>query len=107
MADLSSLRESGLDVALLGVIVAGIGASAGIVSGSADATPSLVRFFQVPAGTTPPAALPQDRALLLLTDPRTADAAAGGVGSSGGIGPVLVVAGALLVALGLFIYRAN
>ena len=107
MADLSSVRGSGLDVALLGVIVAGIGASAGIVSGSAGATPSFVRFFQVPEGTTYPAALPQDKALLLLTDPRTADAAAGGVGSSGGVGPVLVAAGAVLVALGLVTWRAE
>ncbi|MXR42712.1 hypothetical protein GRX01_15365 [Halobaculum sp. WSA2] len=107
MIDLSSVRESGLDVVLLGVLVAGIGASAGIVSGSASATPSFVRFFQVPKGTTYPAALPQDKALLLLTDPRTADAAAGGVGSSGGIGPVLVAVGVMLVALGLFLWRGE
>lgn len=107
MVDLSSVRGTGLDVALLGVLVAGVGASAGIVSGSTGATPSLVRFFQVPAGTTYPAALPQDKALLLLTDPRTADAASGGVGSSGGVGPAMVGAGAVLVALGLFLWRAD
>lgn len=107
MVDLSSVRESGLDVVLLGVIVAGIGTSAGVVSGSASATPSLVRFLQVPKGTTYPAALPQDKALLLLTDPRTADAAAGGGGSSGGIGPVLIAAGVMLVALGVFLWRAE
>jgi len=107
MVHVSSVRESGLDVDLLGVFVAGNGTSAEVVSGSANATPSLLRFFQVPTGTTYPAALPQDKALLLLTDPRTADAAAGGVESSGGIGLVLVATGETLVALGLFLWRAE
>ncbi|WP_435063841.1 hypothetical protein [Halobaculum sp. EA56] len=105
MTTLPTPRGNGLDIALLGVIVAGLGTYAGVVTGSADATPSLVRFFQVPAGTTYPATLPQDKALLLLTDPRTADAAAGGVGSSGGIGPVMIGIGAMLVVAGLLVWR--
>lgn len=97
---------SGLDIALLGAIVAGLGLSLGSVAGSADASPSFVRFFQVPADTTLAGVMPQDKALLLLTDPRTADAAAGASGSTGGLDVVLVGVGAVLIAAGIAVaYR--
>ncbi|SHH36034.1 hypothetical protein [Halobaculum gomorrense] len=98
---------NGLDIALLGVIAAGLGLSLGAVAGSAESSPSLIRFFQAPADATYPGVLPQDKALLLLTDPRTADAATGASGAagaadpSGGVELVLVGVGAVLIAVGL------
>lgn len=98
-----ALRGDRLDLVLLGGLVVGLGSSTRLFAGSAGAAPSLVRFFQVPPGTTYPAALPQDKALLLLTDPRTADAAAGGVAPSGGVGPFLVALGLAVAAAGLYL----
>ena len=99
--------DGGLDLVLLGAIIAGLGVYANVFSGSADASPSLVRFFQVSPDTTYTAVLPQDKALLLLTDPRTADAATGGVETTGSVGLVVVAIGVILVTTGLLVARAN
>ena len=105
--------ESGLDLVLLGAVVAGLGVYADAFADSTRATPSLVtRFLQIPPGTSPPAVLPQDRALLLMTDPRTADAATGGVASgsatgSSGAGLILVAVGVVLIASGVLLARSN
>ena len=100
-------RSRGFDLVLLGTLVAGLGLYARVLSGSTEASPSLLRFFQVPADTRFPAVLPQDKALLLLTDPRTADAAAGGVDPTGGIGVVLLAIGVVLVSMGLLTVRSS
>lgn len=100
-------RDGGLDLVLLGTMVAGLGVYAGVFSGSAGASPSLVRFLQVSPDTTYSAVLPQDKALLLLTDPRTADAATGGVETTGGFGIAFVAIGVVLVAVGLLTLRSN
>ena len=99
--------DGGLDLVLLGTILAGLGVYAGVFAGSADASPSLVRFFQVPPDATYSAVLPQDKALLLLTDPRTADAATGGVEPSGSAGITILAIGVVIVTTGLLIARAN
>lgn len=99
--------DGGLDLVLLGTIIAGLGVYAGVISGSAGASPSLVRFFQVSPDTTYSAVLPQDKALLLLTDPRTADAATGGVEPTGSVGLVFVAIGIVLVATGLLVAQSN
>lgn len=67
----TAARSSGLDVSLLGVIVAGVGFTLEYVTGAAGTSPHLIRFFDTPSGTTAPAVMPQDAALLLLTDPST------------------------------------
>lgn len=102
----AAARSSGLDISLLGVIVAGIGFSLEYVMDAAGTTPRLIRFFDKPPGTTYPAVMPQDAALLLLADPSTtASSATSGatpVVSLGDlptfvayVGLVLVVAGPL------------
>lgn len=67
----SAVKSSGLDISLLGVIVAGIGLTMDRLGSSSDTMPHLIRFFDVPPGRAHPAILPQDAALLLLTDPAT------------------------------------
>lgn len=64
-------RSSGLDVSLLGVIVTGFGLFLDRAADAAGTRPHLIRFFDKPPGTRYPAAMPQDKALLLLTDPAT------------------------------------
>lgn len=100
-------RESGLDLVLLGVIVVGLGVYADLFTGSSEATPSLVRFFQVLPDTTYPAVLPQDKALLLLTDPQTAEVATSSVEASSGVGAVLLGVGVVIVALGVLLSRST
>ena len=100
-------RDSGLDLVLLGALVVGLGAHANVFVASAGATPSLIRFSQVPPGASLPGVLPQDKALLLLADPRTADAATGGVGVTGDIGAVLVAVGAVVVATVFLMAESN
>lgn len=101
-----SARESGLDLVLLGVIIVGVGGCVDLFAGSSDATPSLVRFFQVVPDTTSPAVLPQVGALLLLTDPQTAEVATSSVAASGGVGAVLLGAGVVIVAVGVLLSRS-
>ena len=100
-------RDSGLDLVLLGALVAGLGVYANVIVDSAGATPSLVRFSQAPPDTSFPGVLPQDNALLLLADPRTADAATGGGGATGEVGFVLVAVGAVVVAAGFLMAESN
>lgn len=101
------LRDGGVDIALLGTLVAGLGAYAGVFRGSADASPSVLRFFQVSPDTTYAAVLPQDKALLLLTDPRTADAASGGVETVGGVGLSLIAIGVVLMVTGVLAVQSE
>lgn len=100
-------RESGLDLVLLGVIIVGLGVYADLFVGSSNATLSLVRLFQALPDTTYPAVLPQDRALLLLTGPQTAEAATSSVEASGGVGAVLFGGGIVIVALGVLLSRST
>lgn len=97
-------RSSGLDVSLLGMIVAGIGFTLDYVTGAAGTSPHLVRFFDKPAGTSYPAVMPQDAALLLLTDPSTTASrpiSGGATAISLGDLPVFVAyVGAVLVVAG-------
>lgn len=61
----------------------------------------------MPPESTYSAVLPQGKALLLLTDPRTTDAAAGGAEATGGVGIVFLAVGVVLVATGLPTARPN
>lgn len=100
----TAARSSGLDVSLLGVIVAGIGFSVEYVAGAAGTTPHLIRFFDKPPGTSYPAVMPQDAALLLLADPSTtgssATSGATPVISLGDLPTFLAYVGLVLVVLG-------
>lgn len=97
-------RASGLDVSLLGVIVAGVGASLDYVADAAGTTPHLVRFFDEPSGGGSPPGVPQDAALLLLADPSTTGSGtlSGGtpVLSLGTLPALLTFVGAVLVVAG-------
>jgi hypothetical protein len=64
-------RSSGLDISLLGVILAGIGVTLNYVADAAGSTPHIIRFFDASPDRSYPAMLPQDAALLLLSDPST------------------------------------
>lgn len=100
----SSSRSSGLDISLLGVIVAVLAFYAGNSQYFSGAVPNLIRFFEKPPGTSYPGVMPQDKALLLLTDPSTAASTGSAswplvaVPSDGWA--VLVYLGLLLVVLG-------
>lgn len=100
----SVARSSGLDVSLLGVIVAGVGLLVDRVADAAGTMPHLVRFFDVPADTQHPAVMPQDAALLLLTDPSTtaSRSVSGGeaVVAVGDVPTLLVALGAALIVAG-------
>lgn len=100
----AAARSSGLDVSLLGVIVAGVGAFLDSVLDAAGTSPHLIRFFDKPPGTDYPAVLPQDAALLLLTDPSTASSGtiSGGtqVASFGDLPTFVAYVGAVLVLAG-------
>lgn len=80
MESSTGARSSGLDVSLLGVIVTGVALSVHAFAGSGRVAPNLIRFFEVPPDTKHPAVMPQDKALILLSDPSTnpsAEVAAG------------------------------
>ncbi len=90
--------SDGLDVSLLGVIVAGVAYYAGGFADVPDTTPRLVRFADAGPGYVPVAAMPQESALLLLLGsggPGTAGPAATGSPWS-----LVVVAGLMLVVAG-------
>jgi len=98
------VRSSGLDISLLGVILAGFGVTLNVVTGAEADTPHLIRFFDVSPDRTYPAMLPQDAALLLLSDPSTAEtssqpASAGASVASLGHLPTLVIAAGLALVL--------
>lgn len=92
----STSRSSGLDISLLGAIVAILAFYAGNSSYFEGAAPHLIRFFDKPPGTTYPAVMPQDKALLLLADPST-------TASTGSTASIPIPAGgwALLMYVGL------
>lgn len=69
----------GLDVSVLGFIVAAVAFYAGRLGSAADVdSPNIIRFTDYPRGSAPPAVLPQDSALMLLTesDPSATESAA-------------------------------
>jgi hypothetical protein len=96
-------RPSGLDVTLLGLIAAIIGGYGRAISVPTDTSPHLIRFFSVSPDRTYSAVMPQDKALLLLSDPsldrprRTATDAAL---SLDGVWSLVFVAGLVLLVAG-------
>jgi hypothetical protein len=73
----------GLDVSVLGFIVAAVAFYAGRLGSAADVdSPNIIRFTDYPRGSAPPAVLPQDSALMLLTesDPSATESAASAAG---------------------------
>jgi hypothetical protein len=100
----NSDSTSPLDLTLLGVIAVIVGAYGRSMSVPADTTPHLIRFFSVSPDRTYPGVLPQDKALLLLTEPSatqaTGEAAAGAGGSMGGVWTLVALLGLLLVLAG-------
>jgi hypothetical protein len=96
-----SHRSSGLDVSLLGVVVAVVSFYAARFSTSAGTAPNLIRFFETSPGREYPAVLPQDKALLLLLEPSAASTdAVASSGAAGGIWSLLLVVGLLLILAG-------
>ncbi|MFB6107243.1 MAG: hypothetical protein ABEJ82_00175 [Haloplanus sp.] len=96
-------RPSGLDVSLLGVVVAVVASYGRSLSTPPGASPHVIRFFDVSPERSYPAVLPQDKALLLLTDPSTGGSthtAAQSALSLDGVWALLVVVGLCLVAAG-------
>lgn len=97
-------RSTGLDVSLLGVLAIGVGFFLEYVTDAAGTSPHLIRFFDKPSGTTYPAVMPQDAALLLLTDPSTtaSGTVSGGAASVslGGLPSFVVAVGVALVVAG-------
>lgn len=73
-------RSTGLDISLAGAILASVSFLASNVSHIPATSPHIIRFFDKPPGTTYPAVMPQDAALLLLTDPSTASSTTGAGG---------------------------
>ena len=73
----------GLDVSVLGFIVAAVAFYARRLGSAADVdSPNIIRFTDYPRGSAPPAVLPQDSALMLLTesDPSATESAASAAG---------------------------
>jgi hypothetical protein len=70
----------GFDVSVLGFIVAAVAFYAGRLGSASDVdSPNIIRFTDYPQGSAPSAVLPQDSALMLLTesDPSAAAESAG------------------------------
>jgi hypothetical protein len=93
---------------LLGIIAVIVGGYGRTMSVPADTNPDLIRFFSVSPDRTYAAVLPQDKALLLLSDPSVAQATGAATGGAGGsmaglwtfvalLGLLLVFAGPALV----------
>ncbi|MFB6196567.1 MAG: hypothetical protein ABEI80_10380 [Haloplanus sp.] len=103
--------RSGLDITLLGLIAAIVGGYGRTMSVPAGTSPHLIRFFSAPPDRTYPAVMPQDKALLLLSDPSversasraTAEAAV----SLDGLWTVVAFVGLLLVIAGPIIAWTN
>lgn len=101
----SRSRSSGLDISLAGAILAILSFYAAGVSRVPATAPNLIRFFEQPPGTSYPAVMPQDAALLLLADPATSasPAASGGLVLPpvlGSVWTLLAYVGIALVVLG-------
>lgn len=74
--------------------------------------PHIIRFFDKPPGTSYPAVMPQDAALLLLTDPSTSESVthAGGVSLPpvmGSVWMLLALFGVGLIVLGPILAIVN
>lgn len=97
-------RSSGLDISLLGVILAIIGFYGSQLGELAGTMPHLIRFFDVPPGHSSPAVMPQDAALLLLTDPTTTESSTiSGTGMQLPVGElpmIIAYVGLFLIVLG-------
>lgn len=101
----SRSRSTGLDISLAGAILAILSFYAAGVSRIPATSPNLIRFFDKPPGTSYPAVMPQDAALLLLADPSTTPSttAAGGLVLPpvlGSVWTLLAYVGMALVVLG-------
>jgi len=99
----NSDSTSGLDLTLLGLIAAIVGWYGRSISVPATTKPDLIRFFSVSPDRTYPAVMPQDKALLLLNDPATgeaAGAATAGAGSLDGVWTLVALIGLLLLVAG-------
>jgi len=101
---------SGLDLVLLGLIGVIVGAYGRTMSVPANTQPDLIRFFSVSPDRTYAAVLPQDKALLLLSDPstaRTAGEATASAGAMNGIWTFVVLLGIMSVLAGPVLVWAN
>jgi hypothetical protein len=103
-------RSSALDMSLLGVIAVIVGGYGRSLSVPADASPDLIRFFSVSPDRTYAAVLPQDKALLLLSDPSTGRAtqqATQATGAFDGLWTLVALVGVILLLAGPVIAWAN
>lgn len=99
----------GFDLSVLGFIVAAVAFYAGRLGGASDVdSPNIIRFTDHPPGSAPPAILPQDSALLLLTqpDPSATDSVGTAAASAPPVDPiwtlVMCIGFALLIGGPLF-----
>jgi len=101
---INSDSTSGLDLVLLGLIAAIVGWYGRTLSVSGAAQPDLIRFFSVSPDRTYAAVLPQDKALLLLSDPSTqqsaGEATATAAGSMNGIWTLVLLLGVMTILAG-------
>jgi len=108
---INSDSTSPLDLTLLGIIAVIVGGYGRTMSVPADTNPDLIRFFSVSPDRTYAAVLPQDKALLLLSDPAVAQATGGGTagatGTMAGIWTVVALLGLLLVVAGPMLVWVN
>lgn len=99
----------GFDISALGFIVAAVAFYAGRLGGAGDVdSPNIIRFTDHPRGSAPSAILPQDSALLLLTQPDPSAAeSAGAAASAAPVDPVwtliMCIGFAMLVGGPLFV----
>ena len=76
----------GFDVSVLGFIIAAVAFYAGRLGSASDIdSPNIIRFTDYPRGSAPPAVLPQDSALMLLTesDPSATESAGAAASAAG------------------------
>ncbi|AZH24224.1 hypothetical protein [Haloplanus aerogenes] len=108
---INSDSTSGLDLVLLGLIAVIVGGYGRSMSVPANTKPDLIRFFSVSPDRTYAAVLPQDKALLLLSDPTTGQAASGAaaspVGAMDGIWTLVALLGVMLILAGPMLVWAN
>jgi hypothetical protein len=99
----NSDSTSPLDLVLLGTIAVIVGAYGRSMSVPANTKPDLIRFFSVSPDRTYAAVMPQDKALLLLSDPSTSQAtgeATASVGALNGVWTLVALLGLMLVLAG-------
>lgn len=100
---INSDSTSGFDLVLLGLIAVIVGGYGRTMSVPAETKPDLIRFFSVSPDRSYAAVLPQDKALLLLSDPSTGQAtsgAAAGVGAMNGVWTLVALLGLMLIFAG-------